>query len=267
MDKNLKYGVSYKVDPDKYHSVRGRILRQDRASRGVCVRCGKNVAQKNKVRCIACNEIGKSINRGRRCKRQSLGLCVSCGKNKVQENTTRCAACVKRKTVITKGRKHERQSLGLCITCGKSRSNTSLAYCEVHNNQSKEGVKRRVWQRIEEGKCSRCNSSELVTGRMCFKHWLNDASHRATGCSSKKMVKKLWDIMLKQNMRCPYTGKELVPGKNASIDHRIPRSRGGSNDVTNLQWVNYTINVMKQDLLHDEFIEVIKLILANVNGR
>jgi hypothetical protein len=58
-----------------------------------------------------------------------------------------------------------------------------------------------------------------------------------------------------QNFRCHYTGVELIPGQNASLDHRIPRSRGGDPfDIDNCVWCDRLINAFKNDLTEDEFV-------------
>jgi 5-methylcytosine-specific restriction endonuclease McrA len=66
------------------------------------------------------------------------------------------------------------------------------------------------------------------------------------------------DVLLKkQNSCCPYTGIELVMCENASLDHKFPASKGGSNEISNLQWVYLPINSMKLDHTEDEFLELV----------
>lgn len=52
---------------------------------------------------------------------------------------------------------------------------------------------------------------------------------------------------------CWYCGEELVPGVNRSIDHIVPRSRGGSNDVRNLIGACKPCNARKADMTVEEF--------------
>ena len=69
--------------------------------------------------------------------------------------------------------------------------------------------------------------------------------------------KELRELLEKQDFICPLTGRELVPGENASLDHIIPKSRGGPNKIGNLQWLDNNINFAKRNLLPDEFAQLI----------
>jgi 5-methylcytosine-specific restriction endonuclease McrA len=64
-------------------------------------------------------------------------------------------------------------------------------------------------------------------------------------------------LLEKQNYRCAYSSELLLIGHpDSSIDHKIPRARGGTNDIDNLQWVAKRINQMKTDFTHEEFLEM-----------
>ncbi len=60
----------------------------------------------------------------------------------------------------------------------------------------------------------------------------------------------------KQGGRCIYTGVNLIMGDNATLDHKVPKSRGGSDSIENIQWVTRTINQMKTDMTHEEFVQM-----------
>jgi CRISPR/Cas system Type II protein with McrA/HNH and RuvC-like nuclease domain len=64
-------------------------------------------------------------------------------------------------------------------------------------------------------------------------------------------MKALFDA---QAGRCTYTAVALVPGVNASVDHRVPISRGGPHSIENVHWVDRRVNIAKADMTHEEFI-------------
>lgn len=77
----------------------------------------------------------------------------------------------------------------------------------------------------------------------------------------------IWDLFLKQNRKCAYTGRliEFSTGNGykdttASLD-RIDLARGYTED--NVQWVHKTVNVLKMDLSHDEFISICREVTLN----
>lgn len=65
---------------------------------------------------------------------------------------------------------------------------------------------------------------------------------------------RLRDMFTDQAGRCRYTGAVLVLGGNASLDHRTPKSRGGSDHTKNLQWVVNRVNDAKGNMTHEEFV-------------
>lgn len=80
----------------------------------------------------------------------------------------------------------------------------------------------------------------------------------------------LWELFLKQNKKCPYTGEILQmcnstrfkSTQTASLD-RIDSSKGYTED--NVQWVHKTVNQIKWNLSEKDFIKFCKKI-ANYRG-
>lgn len=107
--------------------------------------------------------------------------------------------------------------------------------------------------RKELGVCIKCGASELVDNCiMCLSCWFRDkAANRAGGVQNVEALRNVWD---QQKGRCYYTEEVLVPGTNASVDHQIPVSRGGTDEISNLKWTTSQINVIKNNLTHDEFV-------------
>jgi hypothetical protein len=64
---------------------------------------------------------------------------------------------------------------------------------------------------------------------------------------------QLREMIERQEYRCAGTGVELQP-EWASLDHKMPRSMGGSNDIDNLHIVHETINASKGDMDWVDFV-------------
>lgn len=60
-------------------------------------------------------------------------------------------------------------------------------------------------------------------------------------------------LIERQGYRCALSGRELTP-EAASIDHRIPISRGGAHDLGNVQIVHHQVNSAKGTMTAEEFI-------------
>jgi 5-methylcytosine-specific restriction endonuclease McrA len=111
--------------------------------------------------------------------------------------------------------------------------------------------------------CLRCGAPAdpiRETDLICLRCWFVHMARKATGSNRNgPVLQALWDA---QHGRCAYTGAALVPGVNASLDHKLPRTRGGSSERENLQWVTTRINSMKNNLTHDEFVSLCRLIVG-----
>lgn len=71
-------------------------------------------------------------------------------------------------------------------------------------------------------------------------------------------LKKLLQM---QGYKCALSGIRLTP-KNAELDHKIPLSRGGANDLANLQWLSKEVNRAKGTMDNDEFIAMCKRVAS-----
>jgi len=71
----------------------------------------------------------------------------------------------------------------------------------------------------------------------------------------KIKVSQLLRKLQQQQHKCALTGRVLTP-ENASLDHVVPVSRGGSHDVENVQLVIKMANDMKGTLTMEEFISI-----------
>ena len=72
---------------------------------------------------------------------------------------------------------------------------------------------------------------------------------------------ELYEMVKRQQHKCAATGMELMPN-DVSLDHMIPVSRGGSNDIENLHMVHNEINRAKGSLTWAEFVSLCHAVAA-----
>ena len=67
-----------------------------------------------------------------------------------------------------------------------------------------------------------------------------------------------------QEEKCYITGKKLIIGDNAGLDHLIPKSKNHNliSDINNVRWIDKKINEIKRDLTIDDFISLCKLVAS-----
>ena len=76
----------------------------------------------------------------------------------------------------------------------------------------------------------------------------------------------LWKIAKKQKLRCALTNHKLSE-YNMSIDHIIPKSKGGLNIPSNIRLVLIPINIAKQTMTDDEFVELCSSVVNHARGQ
>lgn len=69
------------------------------------------------------------------------------------------------------------------------------------------------------------------------------------------MAKDLKRLLEIQGYCCALTGVRLQP-QDAELDHKIPLSRGGTNNLSNLQWITKAANRAKGTMTDGEFIDL-----------
>lgn len=120
------------------------------------------------------------------------------------------------------------------------------------------------------GLCVYCEAPPIV-GAVCLSCWFKITAVNHLG--SRKYGPAIQEIWNKQEGRCIYTRILLIPGPrgsskgNASLDHKIPINKGGTNDLTNLQWTTDSINRMKTDMSEEEFFRTCEIILEVRSGK
>ncbi len=218
-----------------------------RRSKQLCGACGK-IETGTKAVCPGCAVKYSMFKR-----RTDVGLCGACGK---PSKKTNCKECVDKRTIWKRKKRDEHVAAGLCgdpsctiiPTLGK-------ILCEEHLDKKRAATK----QKKIDGICYGCVRPSMYNN-YCEECWFKHTSESNFG--TVKYAGSLKYLIESQNYTCAYTGEKLIPGKNASIDHIFPKSRGGSDENTNLQWTTTLVNRVKYTLTHDEFIEFCKHIVT-----
>ncbi len=79
---------------------------------------------------------------------------------------------------------------------------------------------------------------------------------RRKGVDGGPTAAQLRQLFQEQRGRCTYFGVTLdiyARDRSVQIDHKIPISRGGTNEISNLQWVCREANIMKMNRTDAEF--------------
>lgn len=74
-------------------------------------------------------------------------------------------------------------------------------------------------------------------------------------------ARSLLELIEKQQFMCALSGELLTP-ETASLDHKIPISKGGEHSLDNVAWVHRSINAAKGTMTIDEFILVCRKVTA-----
>jgi hypothetical protein len=64
-------------------------------------------------------------------------------------------------------------------------------------------------------------------------------------------ARDLASIWRRQRGLCALTGRKL--DRSAQIDHKLPKARGGTDELGNLQWLCKEVNLAKRALTDEEF--------------
>lgn len=173
-------------------------------------------------------------------------LCVKCGQSK-ESRLIYCDRCKETKKLLAKRKYNRYKSQNRCLRNG------CIDKCKCKEKFTEaQKLKRR--HRIDNNLCVDCGKQfKIGESRYCIDCFCKSASR--SRCGSNINATELRNKLITQNFKCVYSGKVLIPGKNASVDHIIPISCNGTSDPNNLQWVDSQINNMKTNLTHDEFID------------
>lgn len=245
---------------------------QNTPSAKLCIRCSSHkpltdfsVDRKRSfgrnVYCLTCT---REISLKSRASAKANRKCVKCGVDMTTKYTT-CSDCLCAGQARIKAMKEKRKLSGLCIYCGNQRgedgTSTRCRPCAIAQNAY---IKKRVDEKRANGICIRCDQP-VLSWSQCRKHLLMELA-RSYGRSGVNWtdLERLWD---KQNGKCAITGRQLVLGSGASIDHIVPRCLGGAHETHNMQWTTAQINRAKGEMLIEDFIQLCRDVVAYADSR
>lgn len=168
-----------------------------------------------------------------------------------------------RRAALLRGPPDPKKAEGVLRKCKSCPELTEKSLCSECRRRHSECQSNRFREKRAAGICTRCSAIAAV-GSFCLEHWFRNAAMTHTGTRANgPLLQKIWE---EQRGKCPYTGVDLVPGVNATLDHKTPLLRGGSAQRENLQWVLSLINRMKTDMTHEEFLATCLLVLSRAGG-
>lgn len=182
--------------------------------------------------------------------RRANGLCPDCGVEVV--GCVRCRKCQTLVNVRVKKIHDLRKSQGLCIECG-SDSDGELR-CSKCSNRNKNRSKEFKSLRMAQGLCV-CGCEPIEGSKNCKECYLKRTSMSMLG--TRKLWKQLEEAFSNQNGICPYSGRQMTLGIDTSIDHVVPKSKGGTSQMDNLVWSHKMVNQMKWDNTKEEFLAMV----------
>ena len=149
-----------------------------------------------------------------------------------------------------------RYALGVhsqCLDCARERNRRFMARLNE--------------QRRKASRCRACGGEPLPNSAHCLLHWAVriGTDRRRGGIHSLAMATLMLQKLEQQGYRCAITGEVLVPAVNASLDHIVPQSKGGSHDIDNLQWVIKDVNRARHNLSLSEFIDLCRRVVAHAD--
>lgn len=168
------------------------------------------------------------------------------GRNKSQIENHAAQMGVRRPKVI--GRTKEEIREDKRVRMAKKRSDNPI---KIREYQRQRHHKNRDANKLKMRKYSR---------RRFF--WTKSMHLRSKDRATAKEIASMWK---RQRGKCALTGRKL--DRSAQLDHIIPRCRGGSDRIDNLQWLCPDANLTKRHLTDAEFIKLCAEITKYISKR
>lgn len=215
-------------------SVKKKMLRKERAAKGLCTECGKPLDREGKL-CTACKNKAYENQKKRYEFYKSNGICPVCGVNDIFAHESACPECkAKRQTRSENNRERHRQyqnalraeriKNGLCAMCGKPtvdgkyRCPECTEKLKKYERQRPKKYAKENWS--ADGRCAVCGGEPLVKGKRvcekCYLRMLNSVAEREKKYASGEMERK-------QNQYWKRTNADLII--HARKRSRVPSSK------------------------------------------
>lgn len=184
--------------------------------------------------------------------------CTYCKKQPAADGKKKCETCFEKVRTITNLSRRKTKERGICYRCGVNPL-TTHTICETCRIKHKAGIDYYKNERITKGLCAECGRFPFSGNAKSCETCILKAMAKAHFKDVRKwtVLRELFDVI----STCPYSGIKLTLGINASLDHKIPRSKGGTDDIENLQFIHIWCNTMKSNLSETEFLEQFRTFL------
>ncbi len=147
---------------------------------------------------------------------------------------------------------------------GKSSPLLYLSNMKTFNNiEEKKEYWRAQYQRLKH--TPKYVATRKRTGAVYRKRHTFQQLAKAQRKESKVNIPR-WELarlFISQKGLCRLTGEKLTR-ENISLDHIIPKIRGGGTGIGNLSFVTKEVNLAKHKLLDVEFVELCKKVISHV---
>ena len=158
--KRRQAGIKRAREPDdrKAEHQRARQRAEDRLTRGLCARCGRDPHEPDRRLCAACGERQRRLDRERYAKARAANRPYG-GRN---PETKRAQA--RRRT---RNRQHARRAASLCIRCGTGSPVESGSSCETCLTKRRTADRATYAARRAAGLCTRCAGRSFDGAPVC----------------------------------------------------------------------------------------------------
>jgi 5-methylcytosine-specific restriction endonuclease McrA len=196
------------------------------------------------------SHLSRKFKKSIRDKRRENGLCTNCGdrvEGRLFNRTTgkkrsMCCLCLRKNAEKLGKYRKERNEKGLCERCGKFAPKKGLKNCVL---------------------CTKVMSANAKKHRHAR---FFDRKARTTKNYSVGFARQLAFLWKRQKGLCALTGTKLNR-QNSELDHIIPKSKSGTNEIANLRWVLRDANRAKQAMFDDDFISLCKMVVIWAGSR